>query len=87
MEKEIPDVKAAYEAEVLAALMIQSNALVPIKTAVKLCGISRKEIDRRIHAGSFPEPHKLSAEAKSIRKAFYLQDLQDWIKNPAEYRR
>jgi len=78
--------QADFEAQVIAALMVQSNSLVPIKTAVKLCGISRKEIDRRVNAGTFPKPNKLSGEQKSIRKAFYLNDLQEWIRSPADYR-
>jgi len=40
--------KETFEAEVTGALMIQSNALIPIKLAARLCGISRQEIDRRI---------------------------------------
>jgi predicted DNA-binding transcriptional regulator AlpA len=79
-------IKAEFEAQVTAALMIQSNALIPIKLAVKLCGISRQEINRRISNGTFPKPRKLSGRKESIRKAFYLQDIHDWIKNPHMYR-
>lgn len=78
----IPD----FEAQVTAALMIQSNALIPIKLAVRLCGISRQEIDRRVHNGTFPTPTKLSDQSQSIRKAFYLRDIQAWMENPREYR-
>ena len=78
-------IKEDFEAQVTAALMIQSNALIPIKLAVKLCGISRQEINRRIARGTFPKPHKLSNRKKSIRKAFYLKDLHEWIKNPHTY--
>ncbi len=79
-------IKADFEAQVTAALMIQSNALIPIKLAVKLCGISRQEINRRIARGTFPKPRKLSRRKNSIRKAFQLKDLHDWIKNPHMYR-
>ena len=65
--------------------MLQTNALIPIKTVTKLCSLSRQEIDRRIHNGTFPKPKKLSGHKKSIRKAFYLQDIQDWINNPKSY--
>ena len=41
-------IKEDFEAQVTAALMIQSNALIPIKLAVKLCGISRQEINRQL---------------------------------------
>ena len=78
--------KSTFEAQVTAALMIQSNALIPIKLAVQLCGISRQEIDRRVHKGTFPKPHKLSGRSKSVRKAFYLKEIHIWIKNPHTYR-
>ncbi|MBT2970519.1 MAG: AlpA family phage regulatory protein [Candidatus Thiodiazotropha sp. (ex Ctena orbiculata)] len=77
--------KDDFEAQVTAALMIQSNALIPIKLAVRLCGISRQEINRRIARGTFPKPRKLSGRRNSIRKAFYLKDLHEWIKNPHMY--
>ncbi|MCA9944522.1 MAG: AlpA family phage regulatory protein [Anaerolineales bacterium] len=77
--------KVDYEAQVTAALMIQSNALIPIKLAVKLCGISRQEISRRIARGTFPKAHKLSRRANATRIAFYLTDLQEWIKSPQTY--
>ena len=78
-------IKADFEAQVTAALMIQSNALIPVRLAVKLCGISRQEINRRIARGTFPKPHKLSSRENAIRKAFYLKDLHAWIKNPHTY--
>ena len=78
--------KETFDAEVTAALMIQSNALIPIKLVVRLCGLSRQEIDRRVSRGSFPMPTKLSSRKKSIRKAFYLKDIHEWIKNPHSYR-
>ena len=78
-------IKAEFEAQVTAALMIQSNALIPFKLAVRLCGISRQEINRRIARGTFPKPRKLSKRANSVRKAFYLNDLHEWIKNPHMY--
>lgn len=78
-------IKADFEAQVTAALMIQSNALIPIKLAVRLCGISRQEINRRIARGTFPKPHKLSNRKNAVRKAFYLKDLHEWIKNPHMY--
>lgn len=79
-------IKDEFEAQVTAALMIQSNALIPIKLAVKLCGISRQEINRRIARKTFPKPHKLSRRKNAIRVAFYLKDLHEWIKNPHKYR-
>ncbi len=78
-------IKKDFEAQVTAALMIQSNALIPISLAVRLCGISRQEINRRIARGTFPRPHRLSNRKNAIRKAFYLQDLHEWIKNPHSY--
>ena len=78
-------IKTAFEAQVTAALMIQSNALIPFKLAIRLCGIPRQEIRRRIVRGTFPKPRKLSRQAKPIREAFYLNDLHEWIKNPHMY--
>jgi len=78
-------IKENFEAQVTASLMIQSNALIPITLAVRLCGISRQEINRRITRGTFPKPQKLSGRRNAIRKAFYLRDLHDWIKNPHSY--
>lgn len=80
-------IRPTFEAQVTAALMIQSNALIPIKLAARLCGISRQEIDRRVHNGTFPKPHKLSGKKSSMRKAFYLSELHDWIRDPVNYRR
>jgi predicted DNA-binding transcriptional regulator AlpA len=80
-------IKPEFDAQVTAALMIQSNALIPIKLAARLCGISRQEIDRRVHNGTFPKPHKLSGKRSSMRKAFYLRDIHDWIRDPKGYRR
>lgn len=79
-------IKAEFEAQVTAALMIQSNALISIKLAVKLCGISQQEINRRINNGTFPKPCKLSRNRKAVSKTFYLQDIHAWIKNPHMYR-
>lgn len=75
-----------FEAEVVASLMIQSNAFISIKTAAKLCSLSRQSIDRRIHQGTFPSPQKLSSEDKAIRKAFRIKDIQQWLKSPITYR-
>ena len=86
MNDRITDLKAEFDAQVVAALMLQTNALVSIKTATKLCSISRQEIDRRIHRGTFPQPEMLSSNEKAIRKAFRLHDIQEWINNPSEYR-
>ena len=80
-------IKPTFEAQVTAALMIQTNALIPIKLAARLCGLSRQEIDRRVHNGTFPKPHKLSGKKRSMRKAFYLSEIHDWIRDPKNYRR
>lgn len=74
-----------FEAQITASLMLQANALISIKMATKLCSISRQEIDRRVHIGTFPKPIKLSGEKKAIRKAFRLQDILEWLKSPSEY--
>lgn len=79
-------IKADFEAQVTAALMIQSNALIPIKLAVTLCGISIQEINRRIAKGTFPKPRKLTRRRNSKQVAFYLKDIHEWIRNPHVYR-
>lgn len=80
-------IKEEFEAQVTAALMIQSNALIPIKLAARLCGISKKEISNRINRGTFPKPKKLSGRRRStVKMVFYLKDLHEWIKNPHMYR-
>ena len=79
-------IKNAYDPQITAALMIQSNALIPIKLAVHLCGISRQEIDRRVQFGTFPKPQKLSDQKEAMRKAFYISDVMDWIKKPQTYK-
>ena len=78
-------IKADFEAQVTAALINQSNALIPIGLAVRLCGISRREINRLVARGTFPKPYRLSKRRNASRKAFYLKDLHDWIKNPHTY--
>ena len=74
-----------FEAQVMASFMIQSNALISIKTATQLCSILRQEIDRRTQIGTFPKPLKLSGEKKAIRKAFRLQDIPEWLDAPSRY--
>ncbi len=78
-------IKDEFEAQVTAALMIQSNALIPIKLAVRLCGIPRQEILKRIEMGIFPLPAPLTRRRKTNTMAFYLRDLHQWIKNPKNY--
>ena len=78
----VKSIKEDFEAQVTAALMIQSNALIPMKLAVRLCGISRQEIKRRIVRGMFPKPTVFSSRRSKSRQAFYLKDLHEWIKNP-----
>lgn len=78
-------IKQEFDAQVTAELMIQSNALIPMKLAVRLCGITRKEIDRRILRGLFPKPRVFHRRKGGPRKAFYLMDLHEWIRNPHMY--
>ncbi len=79
-------IRKDFEAEVAAALMIKCNALIPISMAVRLCGISRYEILRRIEMGLFPKPAPLpKLRQKSENFAFYVKDLHDWIRNPRTY--
>ncbi len=78
--------KEEFEAEVAAALMIKCNALIPINMAVRLCGISKKEILRRMEMGLFPKPAPLPRfREKRESFAFYVKDLHEWIRNPRTY--
>ncbi|WP_086930238.1 helix-turn-helix transcriptional regulator [Agarilytica rhodophyticola] len=77
--------KSEFEAQLTAALMLQTNALVSIKTVTKLCSLSRQEIDRRVYNGTFPKPQKLSKQDNAIRKAFRLHDIQIWLDDPHNY--
>ncbi|MCA9944523.1 MAG: hypothetical protein KC449_13635 [Anaerolineales bacterium] len=77
--------KPDFDAQVMAELMIKSNALIPMKLATRLCGLSRLEIERRIIRGLFPKPRVFQRRNGIPRKAFYLQDLHEWIKNPHMY--
>ncbi len=79
-------IRKEFEAEVAAALMIKCNALIPISMAVRLCGISRKEILRRVELGLFPKPAPLQRLRKQSENfAFYVKDLHEWIRNPRTY--
>ena len=73
MQETLNGLKVNFNAQVTAALMIQSNALIPIKMAVTLSSLSRQEIDRRVHNGTFPKPEKLSGEDKEERNLEVLR--------------
>ena len=79
------EVTLDFDAQVLAALMLQANALIPIKMVTRICSISRPEINRRIYAGTFPRPLKISPDENSVRKAFRIQDIKKWLKDPKGY--
>lgn len=49
-------IKADFETQETAALMIQSNALIPLKLAACLCSIPKQEILRCIDCSTFPKP-------------------------------
>lgn len=77
--------KPEFEVQLTVALMLQTNALVSIKTVTKLCSLSRQEIDRRVYNGTFPKPQKLSKQDNAIRKVFRLHDIQVWLDDPHNY--
>lgn len=80
--KDKRSIKAEFEAQVTAALIIQSNALIPIKLAVRLCGISRAKIMRRIGKGTFPKTAPLFGRRAKRPVSFYLSEIHKWIRNP-----
>ena len=73
------------EANVLASLMLQSNALVSLETAVQLCSLSIQDINFRIREGRFPPPHNLSLDSRETKLAFRVRDIQRWLDSPSEY--
>lgn len=81
-----PKLSSDFNAQVEAALMVEVDAVVRVKVASRLCGISRQEIDRRVNAGTFPAPIALSSDEKSVAKGFRLSDIRKWLENPAAYK-
>lgn len=73
------------EANVLASLMLQSNALVSLETAVQLCSLSIQDINFRIREGRFPPPQNLSLDSRETKLAFRVRDIQKWLNSPSEY--
>ena len=71
----IISIKADFEAQVTAALMIKSNALIPFKLAVRLrlCGITQAHRTRNISKTAKTLSHKKN----STRIAFYLKYIHD----------
>lgn len=73
------------DANVLASLMLQSNALVSLETSVQLCSLSIQDINFRIREGRFPPPQNLSLDSRETKLAFRVRDIQKWLNSPSEY--
>lgn len=73
------------EANVLASLMLQSNAFISLETAVQLCSLSIQDINFRIREGRFPPPQNLSLDSRETKLAFRIRDIQKWLNSPSEY--
>ena len=71
-------IKADFEAQVTAALMIQSHVLISLKLAARLCGILKHEILRCIDCGTFPNP-EIVLNRLAYSRGVLLKDLYEWI--------
>lgn len=69
----------------MASLMLQSNALVSLETAVQLCSLSIQDINFRIREGRFPPPQNLSLDSRETKLAFRVRDIQKWLNSPSEF--
>jgi len=72
------------EPKVIAHLLIQMNAFASIKTAELATTLDKATQYRERKAGRFPKLHCLNQYGR--RKAYKLQDLKNWLENPADYR-
>ena len=50
--------------------------LVPMREVMRIAGISRSEIHRRIHRGAFPLPTRLGPRCSR----FNLAEIQEWVR-------
>ncbi len=72
------------ETEIVAQLLLKMNAFVSIKTVEIVTTLDKTTQYRERLAGRFPKLHPLTSQGR--RKAYKLQDLIEWMENPADYR-
>ncbi|GEM_PF-1899261 len=71
------------EAEVVAHLLLKMNAFASIKTAELATTLDKTTQYRERKQGRFPNLVSLTHHGR--RKAYRLQDLQNWLSSPLEY--
>ncbi len=72
------------EAKVVAHLLMELNAFVSIKTAELASTLDKTTQYRERKAGRFPKLYVLTHHGR--RKAYRIQDLKNWLEDPAHYR-
>ena len=72
------------DADSFASLMLEMNAFVSIDTAEKITTLDKTTQYRERIKGRFPRLHVITARGR--RKAYHIQDLLEWIKDPVNYR-
>lgn len=72
------------EPKIVAALMENVNAFVSIKTVEIMTTLDKTTQYRERKSGRFPKLHSLTHHGR--RKAYKIQDLKNWLENPAEYK-
>jgi len=72
------------EVKVVAALMENMNAFISIKTAEIMTTLDKTTQYRERIEGRFPKLIVLNHHGR--RKAYRIQDLKDWLNNPANYK-
>ncbi len=69
---------------VFAELLMKLDGFVSIELAEKLTTLDKTTQYRERNKGKFPQLVTISSMGR--RKGYRIQDLHEWIKNPAEYR-
>ena len=72
------------EAEVVAHLLLKMNAFISIKTAELATTLDKMTQYRERKAGRFPKLVTLTHHGR--RKAYKIQDLKNWLQDPANYK-
>ena len=71
------------EAEVVAHILFKMNAFVSIKTAEIATTLDKTTQYRERVAGRFPSLIPITKSGR--RKAYRINDIKDWLKNPQNY--
>ena len=72
------------EPKVVAELLLKMNAFVSIKTAEIATTLDKVTQYRERKAGRFPKLYSITYHGQ--RKAYKIQDLQNWLEAPQSYK-